>query len=66
MGMGKSFLIWLGVFVALSLITSVVGGGVAKTGAEKLAFSEFMDKVENKQISEVTISGASINCTATN
>ncbi len=66
MGMGKSFLIWLGVFVALSLITSVVGGGVAKTGAEKLAFSDFMDKVENKQISEVTISGASINGTATN
>ncbi|MBE6453665.1 MAG: ATP-dependent metallopeptidase FtsH/Yme1/Tma family protein [Alphaproteobacteria bacterium] len=66
MGMGKSFLIWLGVFVVLSLITSVIGGGVAKTGAEKLAFSDFMDKVENKQISEVTISGASINGTATN
>ena len=48
------------------MITSVVGGGVAKTGAEKLAFSDFMDKVENKQISEVTISGASINGTATN
>lgn len=66
MGMGKSFLIWLGVFVALSLVMSVAGGGVAKSGAEKLAFSEFMDRVENKQIAEVTISGASVSGTTTN
>lgn len=61
MGMGKNFFIWLGVFIALSLAMSFWSGDVSKTGAEKLAFSEFMDKVENKQVSEVTISGASIS-----
>jgi len=66
MGMGKNFIIWLGIFVALSLITSLFTGDITTAGAEKLAFSEFMDKVENKQISEVTITGASINGTATN
>lgn len=66
MGIGKNFFIWLGVFLALSLIANLWSGDVSKTGAEKLAFSEFMDRVENKQVSEVTISGASISGTATN
>ncbi len=66
MGMGKNFLIWLGVFVALSLAMSVWSDGMGNAGAEKLAFSEFMDRVENKQVSEVVISGASISGTATN
>ena len=66
MGMGKNFFIWLGVFVALSLAMSLWSGDVSKAGAEKLAFSEFMDRVENKQVAEVTISGASISGTATN
>ncbi len=66
MGMGKNFLVWLGVFVALSLAMSLWTGGAGNVGAEKLAFSEFMDKVENKQVSEVVISGASISGTATN
>ena len=61
MGMGRNFFIWLGVFVALSLAVSLWGGDPAKAGAEKLAFSEFMDRVENKQVAEVVISGASIN-----
>ncbi len=65
MGMGKNFVIWLGVFVALSLAVSLWDGDQAKVGAEKLAFSEFMDRVENKQISEVVISGASISGVAT-
>lgn len=66
MGIGKNFFIWLGVFMALSLIANLWSGDVSKTGAEKLAFSEFMDRVENKQVSEVTISGASISGTSTN
>ena len=66
MGMGKNFAIWLGVFLALSLIMNLFTGNIDTTGAEKLAFSDFMDKVENKQISEVTITGASISGTSTN
>ncbi len=66
MGMGKNFFIWLGVFVALSLAVNMWGNDPAKAGAEKLAFSEFMDRVENKQVAEVVISGASISGVATN
>ncbi len=65
MGMGKNFFIWLGVFAALSLFVSLWGGDPVQAGAEKLAFSEFMDRVESKQIAEVVISGASINGTYT-
>ena len=66
MGMGKNLLIWIAVFVVLSLGSAMFGGDISKANAEKLAFSEFMDRVEKKQISEVTISGASINGVATN
>lgn len=66
MGMGKNFLIWLGVFLALSLAVNIWGGNPARAGAEKIAFSEFMDRVENKQVAEVVISGASISGVATN
>ena len=66
MGMGKNFFIWLGVFVALSLAVNMWGNDPAKAGAEKLAFSEFMDRVEIKQVAEVVISGASISGVATN
>ena len=64
--MGKNLLIWVAIFVILSFGSAMFGGDIAKASAEKLAFSEFMDRVENKQISEVTISGASINGVATN
>lgn len=65
MGMGRNFFIWLGVFVALSLAVSLWGGDPVRAGAEKLAFSEFMDRVESKQIAEVFISGANISGTYT-
>ena len=66
MGMGKNLLIWIAIFVLLSMGSAFMSGDMSKSSAEKLAFSEFMDKVENKQVSEVTISGASISGVATN
>lgn len=63
--MGKNFFIWLGIFLAISLSLGLWSNDTAKIGAQRLAFSEFMDKVENKQISEVTIAGASISGTLT-
>ena len=66
MGMGKNVLVWIAVFVIVSFASAMFSGDMSKASAEKLAFSEFMDKVENKQVSEVTISGASINGVATN
>lgn len=38
-------------------------GGADRANAENLAFSEFMNHVENKKVSEVTIEGASISGT---
>ncbi|MBR2922103.1 MAG: ATP-dependent zinc metalloprotease FtsH [Alphaproteobacteria bacterium] len=64
--MGKNLLIWIAVFVILSFGSAMFNGDVSKASSEKLAFSEFMDRVEKKQISEVTISGASISGVATN
>ncbi len=65
MNMGKNFFIWLGVFVALSLLANIWSGAPASSGGEQLAFSEFMDKAENKQLNEVVISGANISGTET-
>lgn len=60
---GKSMVIWL---VAILLLSSVMGGlnETAKRGSEtKMAFSEFLDSVENKRVSEVVISGADVSGT---
>lgn len=64
--MGKNFFVWLGIFLAVSLAASFWTGDAAKMGSERLAFSEFMDKVEHKQVAEVIISGASISGVSTN
>ncbi len=64
--MGKNFFVWLGIFLVISLIAGFFGGDANKIGSERLAFSDFMDKVEHKQVSEVVISGASISGVATN
>lgn len=64
--MGKNFFIWLGIFLAISLGASLLGTDVSKAGSERLAFSEFMDRVEHEQIAEVVISGASVSGVATN
>ena len=63
---GKSFFIWLGIFVALSLMMSLFSGDIKTSSAEKIAFSDFMSKVEDNQISEVVISGANINGVSSN
>lgn len=64
--MGKNFFLWLGIFLVISLTASFWTGDAAKMGSERLAFSDFMDKVEHKQVAEVVISGASISGVATN
>ena len=62
----KSFLVWLGIFVALSVVMSLFSGEVSTAGAEKIAFSDFMTKVDSKQVSEVVIRGANISGVAVN
>ena len=60
---GRNIIVWLLALVLLSGAMNMFTSGAEKANAEQLAFSEFMNHVENKKIAEVTISGASISGT---
>ncbi len=60
---GRNLIIWLLAIVLLSGAMNVLSGSAEKTAAENLAFSDFLNHVENKKIAEVTIEGASISGT---
>ena len=60
---GRNIIVWLLAIVLLSGAMNMLVGGAARANAENLAFSEFMNHVENKKVSEVTIEGASISGT---
>ncbi len=65
MRFGKSAIIWIIAFVALSMIMGAVDGKRFSAGLENLAFSDFMNEVKNKSITDVTMTGAEIYSTAT-
>ncbi|MBR5482774.1 MAG: ATP-dependent zinc metalloprotease FtsH [Alphaproteobacteria bacterium] len=59
---GKSILFWLGAIVVLTLISNMAGLGTKKMSPRNaLPFSEFMNQVEAKNVSSVTISGPDVN-----
>lgn len=59
---GKSILFWLGAIVVLTLISNMSGLGTKKMSPRNaLPFSEFMNQVEAKNVSSVTISGPDVN-----
>lgn len=60
---GRNIIVWLLAIVLLSGAMNMLVGGADRANAENLAFSEFMNHVENKRVSEVTIEGASISGT---
>jgi len=60
MKINKNFLIWAAVFLALFIITGLGDSKNASSLHEKLAFSDFMSDVENKRVSEVTVSGPEV------
>ncbi len=60
---GRNIIVWLLALVLLSGVMNMFTSGAERANAEQLAFSEFMNHVENKKIAEVTISGASISGT---
>ena len=62
---GKSIIIWLVAIVLLSAIMNMFSNNPQSRGYQTIAFSDFMSKAENKQISEVMIEGANIMGTAT-
>ena len=59
---GKSLLLWIAVIVILAVISNIIGMGAKDNAARggNLAFSDFMNLVENKGISSVSISGPNI------
>ena len=64
MKIGKSLIFWLAAIVLLTAIANMTGQGTpARSAGSELPFSEFMNHVENKKVSEVTIEGASISGT---
>lgn len=64
MKMGRNIIVWLVAIVALSVLMNAFTASPQRSGSEELAFSDFMNQAENKQISEVKIEGASIYGTA--
>lgn len=62
---GKSIIVWLIAIVLLSSVMNMFNNGTQKAGYDKLAFSDFMNDVEAKRVSEVTIAGPDISGTFT-
>lgn len=62
---GKSIIVWLVAIVVLSSVMNMFSAGVKRSNYETLAFSDFMNDVENKRISEVNIAGPDIAGTYT-
>lgn len=60
MKFGKSSIIWLAIFVILTVITSTFKDNNFGTRYENLAFSEFMNEVKDKRITSATMRGAEI------
>jgi cell division protease FtsH len=52
---GKNTMIWMSVGILLVALFSMAQSGADHTGYNRLAFSEFMEKVEQGQVSDVTI-----------
>ena len=65
MKFGKNALIWIVAFIALTAIFSYSENKNFAADHEKLAFSDFMDKVKDKHVADVTISGGEISGTTT-
>ena len=57
---GRNLAIWLAIVFFISLAANMFTGNTERAGMENLAFSEFMNHVENKKVAEVTIEGANI------
>ena len=65
MKLGRNFLIWALIFLIVIPMLGSFGNSQRRASMENLAFSEFMNSAENKQISEVTVSGADVYGTMT-
>jgi cell division protease FtsH len=58
--LSKNILLWIGIMLAVLLLVTAIQGGEAQQGGskaagERLAYSEFLNKVEAGEVTEVTI-----------
>ncbi|MBR1605590.1 MAG: ATP-dependent zinc metalloprotease FtsH [Alphaproteobacteria bacterium] len=58
---GKSFIIWLVAIIVLSTLMGGFNEGMKHSKSVSLAFSDFMNEVEAKRVTEVTIAGSSVS-----
>lgn len=59
----RNFLIWIGVFLALMVVSEIFSGDNGGFNAQKLSFSQFIQKVDNSEVSKVEIRGRDLNGT---
>ena len=57
---GRNFAIWLVIIVVMSFLMGGFSDGARRASASNLAFSDFMNEVEAKRVSEVTIAGSNV------
>ena len=60
---GKSIIIWLVAFIALSTVLNMFNGNAQKAGYRTVAFSDFMNEVDAKRMAEVKIAGPDVTGT---
>ncbi len=56
--LSKNIMLWIGIMVAVLLLVNLVQGGITQEsgkGMTRLAYSEFLDKVESGDVSDVMI-----------
>src|SRR3546814_735391 len=59
----KSLMIWVGILVALALVVSLLDGRTAQPSGNTIAYSQFLDKVEEGTVKEVNVAGEVITGT---
>ena len=63
---GRNLIIWLAIFVALSVVMNIFNASQQVKDYNKVAFSDFMNYADNKQLSDVMVEGPNITGTTTN
>ncbi len=59
----KSLLIWVGILLSLAIVVTMFDGRTAAGGGTSIAYSQFLDKVDEGTVKDVTISREQISGT---
>jgi len=60
-GISKNMLIWAAIFLALVLLFQAFQGGGMQGSAQQLMYSDFVNRVENGQVTEANIQGRTVS-----